>query len=160
MLAKRRALRIDARIDVDLRTPMLLPSFSSKGFPNVKKIFKAAEEYISDEVLVSAYDVKYGLLDPPFDFASIVFLDSGGYEASKDAELSETFDREHVARDWSPELHAEVVAKWKCASPTVFVNFDSPKFRMKTSEQIARAKSIKMPLGDHGKELFVRRRMN
>jgi hypothetical protein len=45
------------------------------------------EEYISDEVLVSAYDLHYKQLEPGFDFASLIFLDSGGYEASKDAEI-------------------------------------------------------------------------
>lgn len=156
MLAKRRALRIDAETDADLRTPMLLPSFSSKGFPNVQKMFRALEETISDEILVSAYDLYHGYLEPPFDFASLVFLDSGGYEASKDVELSETFDKEHVLHDWSPELHRNVIEKWNCASPTVVVNFDSPKYRISTSEQIARAKAMPMPGGICGRELLIK----
>src|SRR5215207_1070882 len=98
MLAKRRTLRVGNAPAVS--TPLLLPSFSSKGFPKVSGILKAMEEYISDEVLVSAYDVHYSALTPPFDFASTIFLDSGGYEASKDAELSETFEREHLAQAW------------------------------------------------------------
>jgi hypothetical protein len=156
MLAKRRALRLDGQVDVDVRTPMLLPSFSSKGFPNVKKMFKAAEEYISDELLVSAYDVHYGLLDPPFEFASIVFLDSGGYEASKDTELSETFDREHISEDWTPDLYNEVIRDWTCTRPTIFVNFDSPKFRMTTGDQVASAKAVTLPAGPHGRELLIK----
>jgi hypothetical protein len=156
MLAKRRALRLDGQVDVDVRTPMLLPSFSSKGFPNVKKMFKAAEEYISDELLVSAYDVHYGLLDPPFEFASIVFLDSGGYEASKDTELSETFDREHISEDWTPDLYNEVIRDWTCTRPTIFVNFDSPKFRMTTGNQVASAKAVTLPAGPHGRELLIK----
>ena len=34
-------------------------------------------------MLVSAYDLHYKAIEPPFDFASFLFLDSGGYEASK-----------------------------------------------------------------------------
>src|ERR1700744_3935008 len=101
MLAKRRVLQIGTAPAI--RTPLLLPSFSSKGFPKVAKMLKTMEEYIADELLVSAYDVHYKVLNPPFDFASAIFLDSGGYEASKDAELSETFEGEYVAKDWTPE---------------------------------------------------------
>ena len=38
------------------RTPLLLPSFSSKGFPDVKKILKFSEELVDSEMLISAYD--------------------------------------------------------------------------------------------------------
>src|ERR1044072_8121942 len=92
MLAKRRILKVGAAPSIS--TPLLLPSFSSKGFPRVAETLKAMEEYISDEVLISAYDLHFSLIEPPFDFASTIFLDSGGYEASKDSELSETFERE------------------------------------------------------------------
>src|SRR5580704_18024590 len=104
MLAKRRTVRLGNA--TELRTPLLLPSFSSKGFPKVQKIIKACEEYISDEILVSAYDVSYGTLSPEFDFASAIFLDSGGYEASRDADLSEIYEGDHVGKEWSPERYA------------------------------------------------------
>ena len=60
MLAKRRIIRLGNF--TELKTPILLPSFSSKGFPKVQKIIKACEEYITDEILVSAYDISYGNL--------------------------------------------------------------------------------------------------
>jgi hypothetical protein len=69
MFAKRRILKVGNASSV--RTPILLPSFSSKGFPNVAEILEAMEEYISDEVLVSAYDLHYKELEPGFDFASL-----------------------------------------------------------------------------------------
>jgi hypothetical protein len=142
MLAKRRTLKIGNAPGV--KTPILLPSFSSKGFPNVAKILKTMEEYISDELLISAYDVHYNELSPSFDFASVIFLDSGGYEASKDTELSEIFENEHITKDWSPELYADVISRWKSISPTVFVSFDHPKHRISTADQVARAR--KLPL--------------
>ena len=43
----------------NFETPLLLPSFSSKGFPDLRKIIKILEEYISGPVLISAYDVHY-----------------------------------------------------------------------------------------------------
>ena len=44
--------------DQEFRTPAIIPSFSSKGFPDVKKIIEVSAEYLSGEVLVSAYDVR------------------------------------------------------------------------------------------------------
>jgi hypothetical protein len=141
MLAKRRTLRV--RNAPIVSTPLLLPSFSSKGFPKIAKILQAMEEYISDEILVSAYDVHYSVLIPPFDFASTIFLDSGVYEASRDAELSETFDREHITKAWSPEQYNEVISTWTSTSPTIFVSFDHAKYRASTEEQIKRANEMR-----------------
>jgi hypothetical protein len=116
------------------------------------------EEYISDEILVSAYDLYYKEFKPGFDFASLIFLDSGGYEASKESELSETFDREHVARTWTREMYADVVLKWNSLSPTVFVSFDHPKYRCDIHEQVERAKSLRLPTstGHYAKSLLIK----
>jgi hypothetical protein len=107
VLAKRRAITIGGA-EVD-RTPLLVPSFSSKGFPEVGQILKTAEELIEGPMLISAYDIHYGHLSPPFDFASLLFLDSGGYEASKDADLSDTGEREHTPARWSIDFHNQIV---------------------------------------------------
>ncbi|SDI90787.1 MULTISPECIES: hypothetical protein [Bradyrhizobium] len=154
MLAKRRTVRLGNA--TELRTPLLLPSFSSKGFPKVQKIIKACEEYISDEILVSAYDVSYGTLSPEFDFASAIFLDSGGYEASRDADLSEIYEGDHVGKEWSPERYAEIVRNWRCSSPTVFVSFDHPKYRTDTKEQIDRARRLVLPAGEHARSFLLK----
>jgi len=155
MYAKRRTLKIGNAPSV--RTPILLPSFSSKGFPNVEKILETMEEYISDEILVSAYDVHYKEFTQSVDFASVIFLDSGGYEASKESELSETFEQEHIAREWTPELYADVVSGWKSLSPTVFVSFDHPKQRSSIVEQVERAKALVLPASENcAKELLIK----
>src|ERR1700724_67652 len=103
MLAQRRALSLYGR-EIE-RTPLLGPSFSSKGFPDVRKIIDYSSEIIQGPTLVSAYDLHYDKISPPFDFASLLFLDSGGYEASKDAELSDFGERDHVPNEWTPEMH-------------------------------------------------------
>ena len=154
MLAKRRTLKVGNAPSVS--TPLLLPSFSSKGFPRVAATLKAMEEYISDEVLISAYDIHYSLIKPPFDFASTIFLDSGGYEASKDSELSETFEGEHIPRGWSSEMYAQVVANWSSTSPTVFVSFDHPEHRLSVAEQIERAKALKLPNKHSSRALLIK----
>lgn len=123
-------------------TPILLPSFSSKGFPNVQKILTTMEETISDEILVSAYDIFHKKIQTNFDFATLIFLDSGGYEASKDLELSDTYGAEHVPSSWTYEDFLTVVDNWDSLSPTIFVSFDHPKFRLPVPDQISRAKEL------------------
>ena len=54
-----------------LKTPLLVPSFSSKGFPKVAKILETMREVISGPILVSAYDMHYQNIDTPLDFASL-----------------------------------------------------------------------------------------
>ncbi len=140
MLAKRRALKL-AGTEVE-RTPLLVPSFSSKGFPDVAKIVKTAEEVIEGVTLVSAYDLHYKKIAPPFDFASLIFLDSGGYEASKDAELSDFGERDHIPLEWSQTLHEQVLEQWHPAVPTVLISYDHPKERIPIREQIERARGM------------------
>ena len=117
---------------------------------------KVMEEYISDEVLISAYDLHYSHISPPFDFASVIFLDIGGYETSKESELSETFEREHIPRQWTAEMYAQVVADWTPASPTVFVSFDHPEHRQSIGEQIERASALKLPNKHSSKTLLIK----
>src|ERR1700688_794800 len=107
MLARKRALVANGA-EVT-RTPLLVPSFSSKGFPDVAKLVRTAEEFIEGEMLLSAYDIHYKHVVGPFDFASLVFLDSGGYEASQDGELSDLGDRPHEPQQWTRALHAAVL---------------------------------------------------
>jgi hypothetical protein len=76
MLAKRRALKLNGE-EIE-RTPLLIPSFSSKGFPEVENIISYCSELIDGVILVSAYDLHYGKINPPFDFPSLILLDSGG----------------------------------------------------------------------------------
>jgi hypothetical protein len=140
MLAKRRALALNGQ-EIE-RTPMLIPSFSSKGFPDIRKIIEYSSEIIEGVTLISAYDLHYGKINPPFNFASLIFLDSGGYEASKETELSDFGDNEHVAKPWNQAMHEAQLAKWQPTVPSVLISYDHPKERLSTREQIERAKAM------------------
>lgn len=69
-----------------ISTPLLVPSFSSKGFKfdkegnsEVKDIIAITSEWLTDTALVSAYDCYYKQV--PDEFYSVVefcFVDSGG----------------------------------------------------------------------------------
>jgi hypothetical protein len=123
----------------------LVPSFSSKGFPDISKIVSANSELISGPILVSAYDLHYANTQPPFDFASEIFLDSGGYEAAKDyqfSDLSDTHETDHSPEPWSAELHSGVLAHWNSQVPTIFVCYDHPRERISLPEQVSRVNTL------------------
>lgn len=140
MLAKRRALKLNG-VEIE-RTPLLVPSFSSKGFPDVAKIIASCSELIEGVTLVSAYDLHYKKIQPPFDFPSLIFLDSGGYEASKDAELSDLGDKDHHPKEWTQEMHEAIIATWQIAVPSVLISYDHPKARVGIVDQIERARAM------------------
>jgi hypothetical protein len=140
MLAKRRSLKLNG--EEITRTPLLIPSFSSKGFPDVNNIIKYSSELIEGVTLISAYDIHYNKIEPPFNFPSLIFLDSGGYEASKDTDLSDLGDREHFPKAWTQEMHEAQLASWKPTVPSVLISYDHPRERISIREQIERAKAM------------------
>lgn len=154
MLAKRRSLLLNG-VEIE-RTPLLIPSFSSKGFPDVKKIIEYSSELITDVTLFSAYDLHYGHIEGPFNFPSLIFLDSGGYEASKDVELSDLGDREHKPKAWTEEMFQEQVSKWAADVPSVVISYDHPKERLSIADQIKRARALKLPQGEVLREVLIK----
>jgi len=137
LLASRRVVRYRGREVV--HTPLIVPSFSSKGFPDVEKIVKTMEEAITDCLLVSAYDIYYDYVPSSITFAEVVFVDSGGYECSKDAELSDLGYLEHHPRPWSQSLYEDALKKWSFDVPTVLISYDHPKQRATVATQVKRA---------------------
>lgn len=98
MLNNRTILRHPAG-DRDIVMPLLVPSFSSQGFPRFRKTNRSKKtlslvtqdledvgRHITDSILFSAYDLHHRTLDRPerfFKGKRLVFLDSGGYELLK-----------------------------------------------------------------------------
>jgi len=154
VLTQRRAIKVNGA-EVE-RTPLLIPSFSSQGFPDVSKIIGYCSELIDGPALISAYDLHYGNIHPPFNFASLIFLDSGGYEASKESELSDFGSPAHVPRAWSQEMQEAVLDKWDAPVPSVFISYDHPKERLSIKDQISRAKSMATRRSDFARELLLK----
>lgn len=130
MLARSRTIQHPA--GSSFRTPLLLPSFSSKGLgftssgkSALKEVFNIASDYLTDAMLVSAYDVYHGHL-PKLRSAitGITFVDSGGYETSAFQDLSAVFAQPAGTKPWNETLLRDVYSAWPERIPAVFVAFD------------------------------------
>lgn len=124
-------------------TPLLLPSFSSKGFPQVRDVMNLMDEFITSPILISAYDVHYRLIPQKIRFSQLLFLDSGGYEARIEHDLSETYGKIHKSKPWNKRFHDQVLANWTSRWPTVAVSFDTPTQFLSLSKQIKNAEELR-----------------
>ena len=136
---------------VAVETPVLIPSFSSKGFTTgagkdeLLTIVNTASEVITGAYLISAYDIAKGHLPPPADLPmkpDLIFLDSGGYEISDEFDFSEVMRLDIKTDDWSMEELIRVLDMWPREMPAVFVSYDHPKERRSLAEQLRAAREL------------------
>lgn len=120
-------------------TPLLLPSFSSKGFPQIRQIMKLMAEFITSPILISSYDVHYRYIIQNITFSQLIFLDSGGYEARVDHDTSEAYGKLHKPKPWNRRLYEQNLGKWTSRWPTIAISFDSPAQYLSLSKQINNA---------------------
>jgi hypothetical protein len=149
---------------------MLVPSFSSKVSPKLDQLVELAAEFITEQVLVSAYDIYHKKLKIIPTFASLIFLDSGGYECSEQADLSEigysSAEPEKglkkaakQQKKWREEEYCAVVTTWATnleGSHIVIVSYDHPDKRQPVHEQIASAERLLSQRDDIMKEILVK----
>ncbi|OME46850.1 hypothetical protein BSK59_28820 [Paenibacillus odorifer] len=122
-------------------TPILIPSFSSKGFPQVQELHNYLKPKLTAASLVSTYDLHYGyLLNDDIYESDILFVDSGGYERNQEHDISDIYNCLYFPRAWNESLYEQQLKKLKPVTDIVIVNFDYAEFTP-LEEQITRAKS-------------------
>lgn len=147
MRARKSAVRHPS--GVTLQTPLLIPSFSSKGFQfnrngqsEITIALGITSEVLYESMLISAYDLFHGYIPKPTDLKglpNIIFLDSGGYETSDEHELSAVFRHSVPVKEWDEPKLKTVLDSWPPHIPAVFVNFDHGSVRKPFKAQIAGA---------------------
>ena len=151
MLARTSTIRHKAS-GVSVQTPLLVPSFSSKGFARSKsdhkseigKILATSGEFLTESYLISAYDIHYGHIPGPSDLPftpEMIFLDSGGYEISTDRDYSSVIDPLPAPDPWDISKWESVVASWPEEMAVVAVSYDHHEERVPFGEQVALARS-------------------
>jgi hypothetical protein len=138
VVAQRRMIKVGSFGAIE--TPLLVPSFSSKAAGDIVDVFQLFQKYIPMSYLISAYDIHYTpkpqVLQPIAPYPKLVILDSGGYEAAKDAEVVGPYYGAHEPRPWDEVSFAKVIDGWDNGVPTALVNYDHPNVRLSLKTQI------------------------
>jgi len=158
MLARAGSFRHRLGGTVDL--PLLVPSFTSKGFrtyrpadqttplSQVNRALEIVGGSLQESLLLSAYDLHHGHFDRPerhFAAASLVFIDSGGYELSP---VPDAFDGryfEYRPKEFSLDDYVAVLRRLTRIEPPLplaITNFDSATRNTPILEQIDAAQSL------------------
>lgn len=146
-----RISRIKHPLGIELMTPLLVPSYSSKGFAiddNEKSelcnIMNFAKEFVYESQLLSAYDIhyQYMLEVSELNRTQITFIDSGGYETSNNFDLSETRKYDRARREWNQTLLEKILDNWTELYPAIVVSFDDIENRIPMLEQITNAENF------------------
>ncbi len=142
--------------------PLLVPSFSSKGFDfftkgrsNPKKVFSFAsnalkqfDQYLSESYLLSAYDIHHRHFQRPdrfFHKTALIFLDSGGYELSPEFDSSEPKITPMRKLDFTRDNYVntlDALYKKHNENPLVIANFDWGTKNKSFEHQIRDARTI------------------
>ena len=157
MFARRSTLR-HKPTGVTAHTPLLVPSFSSKGFARSRRnnrseigtILAASGEFLTEAFLISAYDIYHNHISRPSSLPytpEMIILDSGGYEISTDRDYSSVIDPLPTPEDWGVQKWMSVVTSWPSELPLVAVSYDHHEERAPFVEQVklARQRFAKFP---------------
>lgn len=144
-----RTTQLHHPVGTNINTPLLVPSFSSRGFVDarnpreVRKLIALSSEFITESMLLSAYDLYHELVATPRHAVSeITFVDSGGYETFRYQDLSETLLSQRTKatrREWSERLLRKVYDSWPDHIPAVFVSYDT---KGAVTQQAERAQAL------------------
>lgn len=155
-----------------IKTPLLIPSFSSKGFAikRGKSIISdpllISTEFLEESMLISAFDLYHSLIPSADKFAhsaEIVFIDSGGYETSSNYDFSGIIEYESDSKrinEWNVNKLESVIRKWSLRYPAVIVNFDHGNIRKSLCEQIEEANSFFQKFPDMLKTFLIKPETN
>ena len=135
---------------ITLKTPLLIPSFSSKGFETFGKkselryYLEISSQFITESILISAYDYMYKYLPrhKKLNFAELIFIDSGGYEVSTFRDFSEIKKMPIKSLKWTQKLHIETINEWAKDYNIVIISYDSDKKRKSFEDQINSASKL------------------
>ena len=137
-------------LGIELTTPLLIPSYSSKGFAiddsgksELCNIMNFAKEFVYESQLVSAYDIYHKHMPEITELnrTQITLIDSGGYETSNNFDLSETRKYDRTRKVWNQNLLNEVIDSWPELYPAIVVSFDDIDARIPIEDQIRNAQN-------------------
>lgn len=152
-----RSSKIKHPLGLNIETPLMVPSFSSRGFgfkkkkdkndPDVSEVSDALEfskEFLTECLLVSAYDIFHNHITFGEEniCTDLTLLDSGGYECGEHYDISTTSKYNYDVKEWSKEKLVEVLNKWPEYKPAIMVSYDHGNQRVSLTEQVKSAADL------------------
>lgn len=135
-------------------TPLLIPSFSSKGFSiestktgeisECFKVIEVAKGFLEESLLISAYDLYHKLIPEPKEFksAKFNFIDSGGYETSQIYDLSGINKYNNNVKDWDKDKLVKILKDWPVDMNGIVVSYDHGELYQSLQSQVDEARKL------------------
>ena len=121
---------------LEVPTPLVIPSFSSRGFSEVSDIYKVMKYRLYGVCLVSASDIAENKIsDDVTDAANFVIIDSGLFENGQETS-DVTFNTLPPRNVWPRRRYHETLCRIGNRTNTAMVNYDQ---RTSVERQIERA---------------------
>ena len=112
---------------VDVSTPLIVPSFSSSGFPDVACIYNEMRESLYGVCLVSALDLDSGCIPADVtDEVNLLLVDSGMYEVRTEVGVPVYSHPPVASHNWSRQKYLSVAGGIDPFANTILVNYDRP----------------------------------
>ena len=114
------------RVDkVQVSTPLIVPSFSSCGFPQVAEIYDGLKDRLYGVCLVSALDLASGCIPAEVtDEVNLVLIDSGMYEARNSSCVQEDHCLSTTSAQWLRQEYLEIAGDIDVDANVILVNYD------------------------------------
>ena len=110
---------------VGVETPLLVPSFSSRGFPEVAALYRELRNDLYGVCLVSAFDVSTQRINNDLaDIADLIVLDSGVYETKPIAVAADGYNPAPSHGTWDRNAYRDYLRTVGPSANVLAVSFD------------------------------------
>lgn len=110
---------------IGVETPLLVPSFSSRGFPELASLYRELRNDLYGVCLVSAFDVSTQLIDSDLaDIADLILLDSGVYETKPFAVAADGYHPSPSHGAWERSDYRAYLPAVEPSANVLAVSFD------------------------------------
>lgn len=108
-----------------VETPLLVPSFSSRGFHEVASLYRELRNDLYGVSLVSAFDMSTQRIDNDLaDIADLILLDSGVYETKPFAVAADGYHPEPAHGTWDRDAYRDYLRAVQPTATVLAVSFD------------------------------------
>ncbi len=110
---------------VEVQTPLIVPSFSSRGFSQVSGIWEEFRHRLYGVALVSSFDIAEGLIPANVtDTMNLTVYDSGLYETSEQLASAGGEHTLPCSTNWTRSRYHKTIAEIDSTANIMLVNFD------------------------------------